>query len=183
MYVIFTVMCAKPSSWSLTCTLCSYGQYALVYTCTCVCVYLPLLSPTCTSIPLLIPPFRPSSHPSLLPSLCVLPQVFFIDHEHCVTTFIDPRLPLPDQPFTYTNPISSAPVTQKIQFGGEVREEIVHFCQCLYMFMMFQIPHSSLPSLLSLGLRLQFVPITPLSLATPPQVPLHLPPPPILLSL
>ena len=29
-------------------------------------------------------------------------QVFFIDHEHELTTFIDPRLPLPNQQFTYT---------------------------------------------------------------------------------
>lgn len=29
-------------------------------------------------------------------------QVFFIDHKFKVTTFIDPRLPLPDTVFTYT---------------------------------------------------------------------------------
>ena len=29
-------------------------------------------------------------------------QVFFIDHEHELTTFVDPRLPLPNQQFTYT---------------------------------------------------------------------------------
>lgn len=28
--------------------------------------------------------------------------MFFIDHKHRLTTFIDPRLPLPDHEFTYT---------------------------------------------------------------------------------
>ena len=48
-------------------------------------------------------------------------QVFFIDHDHCVTSFIDPRLPLPDHEFTYT---TSSPSTtrpqQEIRFGEEV---------------------------------------------------------------
>lgn len=35
-----------------------------------------------------------------------LPQIFFIDHEHELTTFLDPRLPLPDTPYSF-NPESN----------------------------------------------------------------------------
>ncbi len=34
--------------------------------------------------------------------------MFFIDHKHKITTFIDPRLPLPDTVFTYTTRAASA---------------------------------------------------------------------------
>lgn len=43
--------------------------------------------------------------------VCNLPQVFFIDHKHRLTTFIDPRLPLPDQEFTYTTRQTSMSVS------------------------------------------------------------------------
>lgn len=49
-----------------------------------------------------------------------LMQVFFIDHPHCLTTFIDPRLPLPDQEFTYTTPTQSIPTNRRVQSYSEV---------------------------------------------------------------
>ena len=38
-------------------------------------------------------------------------QVFFIDHEHKITTFIDPRLPLPNTVFTYNTRAASASIS------------------------------------------------------------------------
>ena len=71
-------------------------------------------------------------------------QVFFIDHDHCVTSFIDPRIPLPDHEFTYT---TSSPSTtrpqQEIRFGEEVNMWCLRTCsmielsftciQCIYV--------------------------------------------------
>ena len=51
-------------------------------------------------------------------------QVFFIDHPHCLTTFIDPRLPLPDQQFTYTTPTLSIPTSRRVQSYSEVGGEL-----------------------------------------------------------
>ena len=59
--------------------------------------------------------YGPSEH-----NFSSLIQVFFIDHPHCLTTFVDPRLPLPDQQFTYTTPSQSIPTNRKVNSYNEV---------------------------------------------------------------
>ena len=45
-------------------------------------------------------------------------QVFFIDHEHELTTFVDPRLPLPNQQFTYTPIQSTVPPARRTSYDN-----------------------------------------------------------------
>ena len=43
-------------------------------------------------------------------------QIFFIDHDHELTTFVDPRLPLPNQQFTYTPIQSAVPSARRVSY-------------------------------------------------------------------
>lgn len=70
-----------------------------------------------------------------------LVQVFYIDHDHCLTSFIDPRLPLPDTPFIYTTPTITTSTNhrtqQELQFGEEVYTDYMFsLCNynCRYLF-------------------------------------------------
>jgi hypothetical protein len=45
-------------------------------------------------------------------------QVFFIDHEHELTTFVDPRLPLPNQQFTYTPIQATVPAARRTSYDN-----------------------------------------------------------------